>query len=153
MFETIGWSEDAVVLLDRRLLPGREEYLRLRTPEEIGEAIRSMAVRGAPAIGVTAAMGLALGAWQASSLPRDQFLGRFEELCRMFAATRPTAVNLFWAIERMRRRGGQALSSGGGGNPGGLARTGAPPLVGGGLLVKEGGYEAGPPGRAGGGVS
>src|SRR2546428_4555199 len=138
MFETIGWSEDAVVLLDQRLLPGREEYLRLRTPEEIGEAIRSMAVRGAPAIGVTAAMGLALGAWQASSLPRDQFLGRFEELCRMFAATRPTAVNLFLAIERNRRRVQPAFSSGRGGTQGGFPQTVAagpgregPPIKGG----------------------
>src|SRR5437667_240920 len=63
MFETIGWSEDAVVLLDQRLLPGREEYLRLRTPEEIGEAIRSMAVRGAPA---TAGYGTALGVIRAA---------------------------------------------------------------------------------------
>jgi len=142
MFETIGWSGDAVVLLDQRLLPGREDYLRLRTPEEVGEAIRSMAVRGAPAIGVTAAMGLALGAWQASSLPRDQFLGRFEELCRMFAATRPTAVNLFWAIERMRRRVEQAFSSGGDGTEGASPETVAADLVREALLIKEEDIEA-----------
>jgi methylthioribose-1-phosphate isomerase len=101
-FETVAWGGDAVVLLDQRRLPEEEVYLRLRTPGEVADAIRSMAVRGAPAIGVTAAMGLALGARQIEARTTAEFSERFEDLCRLFAATRPTAVNLFHAIERMR---------------------------------------------------
>jgi methylthioribose-1-phosphate isomerase len=119
MFETVAWKGDWVELLDQRLLPGKEDYLRLRTPEDVAEAIRSMAVRGAPAIGVTAAMGLALGARQASGLPPDGFRRRFEDLCRLFSAARPTAVNLFWAVERMRGRLERALASSGDPDAGG----------------------------------
>ena len=104
MFETVAWTDGAVELLDQRYLPGREDVLRLRTAEEVAEAIRTMVVRGAPAIGVTAAMGLALGAQAARNEPMTVFRTRFESLCALFAATRPTAVNLFWAIERMKRR-------------------------------------------------
>ncbi len=100
MFRTIAWSDEGVVLLDQRLLPERELYLTLRTPEEVAAAIRDMAIRGAPAIGVAAAMGIALGF--ASKPPGDP-AARFEPLAELFAATRPTAVNLFWAIARMRR--------------------------------------------------
>src|SRR5262245_40378495 len=103
MFETVAWSKDGVVLIDQRVLPVREVYLTLRTPEEVADAIRTMVVRGAPAIGVTAAMGAALGAVQAAPQSPDAFAKRFEEVCTLLAATRPTAVNLFWGIERMRR--------------------------------------------------
>jgi methylthioribose-1-phosphate isomerase len=101
-FFTVRWREGAVELLDQRLLPATEQVLRLTRAEEVADAIRDMAVRGAPAIGVTAAFGLALGA---RSLPDGSaaFPEAFDQLCRRFAATRPTAVNLFWAIERMRR--------------------------------------------------
>src|SRR5437867_3799149 len=103
MFETIAWAEDGVVMLDQRRLPAEEVYLTLRTAEEVAGAIRSMAIRGAPAIGVAAAMGLALGAKRlAESDARDRE-ERFAALCELFASTRPTAVNLFWAIERMKR--------------------------------------------------
>jgi methylthioribose-1-phosphate isomerase len=102
MFRTIAWKEAGVVVLDQRRLPGQEAYLTLSTPEEVAAAIRDMAIRGAPAIGVAAAMGLALGFAGDAVRSRDR-AGRFVDLARLFAATRPTAVNLFWAIERMRR--------------------------------------------------
>jgi methylthioribose-1-phosphate isomerase len=101
-FETVQWKDGAVVLLDQRILPGREEYLTLRTPAEVADAIRTMVVRGAPAIGVTAAMGLALGATQIEAKSVAAFEDRFEDLCRLLEGTRPTARNLFWAVERMR---------------------------------------------------
>src|SRR5262249_14182599 len=104
MIETVAWTEAGVELLDQRYLPGRGDILRLRTPEEVADAIRPMAGRGAPAIGVTAAQGLALGARQAAAGPPAAFRARFDALCALFAATRPTAVNLFWAIERMKGR-------------------------------------------------
>jgi methylthioribose-1-phosphate isomerase len=88
-----------VVMLDQRLLPTREVYRVYGDHREVARAIKDMVVRGAPAIGVAAAMGIALGM---RSVRGDTARG-FERLCRTFAATRPTAVNLFWAIERMRR--------------------------------------------------
>jgi methylthioribose-1-phosphate isomerase len=92
-----------VRLLDQRLLPGQEIFLDCRNAEEVQDAIRGMAVRGAPAIGVTAAMGIALGAAQlAERGDGAAFDAGFKRMLDGFAATRPTAVNLFWAIERMR---------------------------------------------------
>ena len=102
MFVTVERAPEGVRMLDQRVLPTREEYLLLKTPEEVAEAIRDMVVRGAPAIGVSAAFGLALGATQAVGLDAGAFDQRMDELCERMAATRPTAVNLFWAIERMR---------------------------------------------------
>ena len=99
---TVEWTEAGVVMLDQRVLPDKEIYLTLKTPEEVGEAIRTMVIRGAPAIGVAAAMGFALGAVQAKSLSKDKFHTRLDEVGELLAATRPTAVNLFWAIERMK---------------------------------------------------
>jgi methylthioribose-1-phosphate isomerase len=97
---TIEWRNGRVVMLDQRLLPTREVYRVYSTHRDVARAIKDMVVRGAPAIGVAAAMGIALGArtLRGTDLTRD-----FERLCRSFAATRPTAVNLFWAIDRMRR--------------------------------------------------
>ena len=97
---TIEWRNGSVVMIDQRLLPTREVYRVYRDHREVARAIKDMVIRGAPAIGVAAAMGIALGAraLRPGDLARD-----FERLCRGFAATRPTAVNLFWAIERMRR--------------------------------------------------
>jgi methylthioribose-1-phosphate isomerase len=92
-----------VVMLDQRLLPGQEAYLRCHDHREVAAAIRDMAIRGAPAIGVAAALGLALGVRRASGGP-DSLPAAFEAMCADLGATRPTAVNLFWAIERMRRR-------------------------------------------------
>jgi methylthioribose-1-phosphate isomerase len=95
---TIEWKSGRVVMLDQRLLPNREVYRVYSDHREVAKAIKQMVVRGAPAIGVAAAMGIALGA---RMLREGDFLRDFERLCRTFAATRPTAVNLFWAIERM----------------------------------------------------
>ena len=97
---TIEWRNGSVVMIDQRLLPMREVYRVFRDHREVARAIKDMVIRGAPAIGVAAAMGIALGArsLRPGDLSRD-----FERLCRSFAATRPTAVNLFWAIQRMRR--------------------------------------------------
>jgi len=103
VFSTVLRTDRAVRLIDQRKLPTVETYLDCATPEEVAEAIRSMVVRGAPAIGVTAAYGIALGATQAKDLPAEAFEERMEEIYRTMAAARPTAVNLFWAVERMRR--------------------------------------------------
>jgi methylthioribose-1-phosphate isomerase len=94
MLETIIWTDDGVVMIDQRRLPREEVFVTCRTYEEVAEAIRNMTIRGAPAIGVAAAMGIALGMKHGAD---------FETVCSTLAATRPTAVNLFWAIDRMRR--------------------------------------------------
>jgi methylthioribose-1-phosphate isomerase len=99
-FFTVEWQDGAVVMLDQRLLPTREIYRTYRDYRGVAKGIKDMVVRGAPAIGVAAAMGIALGARQLRKIGDAE---EFERLCQVFAATRPTAVNLFWAIERMRR--------------------------------------------------
>jgi methylthioribose-1-phosphate isomerase len=96
---TIEWRNGRVVMLDQRVLPTREVYRVYTSHRDVARAIKDMVVRGAPAIGVAAAMGIALGA----RTLRGDAARDFERMCRTFAATRPTAVNLFWAIERMRR--------------------------------------------------
>jgi len=103
-----------VVMVDQRKLPGQEIYVRCRTSQEVAKAIRTMVIRGAPAIGVAAAMGIALGMRRSTARGTKQFAVEFQKTCDMMAATRPTAVNLFWAIERMKRafaRGAQAGES------------------------------------------
>lgn len=97
MIETIRWSDEGVVMIDQTRLPHEESYVTCADYRQVAEAIRSMVIRGAPAIGVAAALGIALGMQQAASI--DEFDG----ICEALARTRPTAVNLFWAIERMRR--------------------------------------------------
>src|SRR5580765_4330940 len=94
MVETIEWTAHGVVLIDQRRLPREQVFVTCRTYQEVAEAIKTMVIRGAPAIGVAAAMGVALGVQQDAD---------FENVCNTLAATRPTAVNLFWAIDRMRR--------------------------------------------------
>jgi methylthioribose-1-phosphate isomerase len=94
MVETILWTDDGVVMIDQRRLPREQSFVTCRTYQEVAEAIRNMTIRGAPAIGVAAAMGVALGVQEGAD---------FETVCATLAATRPTAVNLFWGIERMRR--------------------------------------------------
>lgn len=100
---TVEWTPDGVRLIDQRALPLEEKYQTCTTYAEVAEAIRTMVVRGAPAIGVAAAFGLALGV-QASVAAQEDLPAAFERMCQTMAATRPTAVNLFWAIERMRRK-------------------------------------------------
>ena len=102
MIKTVEWTNEGVRMLDQRMLPTQENYLMLRSYEEVADAIRKMVVRGAPAIGVSAAFGLALGASQSvgTSIPDLEY--DFDYMCEVMGKTRPTAVNLFWAIERMR---------------------------------------------------
>ncbi len=103
MLPTIAWEDDAVVMVDQRKLPASEVYVRCRTATEVARAIRTMVIRGAPAIGVAAAMGIALGMSRSKASGTRQFAAEFQKTCDLMAATRPTAVNLFWAIERMKR--------------------------------------------------
>ena len=102
MLPTIDWQGDTIVMVDQRKLPGQEIYMRCRSAQEVARAIRTMVIRGAPAIGVAAAMGLALGMRRSSAKGTRQFAVEFQKNCDMMAATRPTAVNLFWAIARMK---------------------------------------------------
>lgn len=102
MIKTIEWTDEGIRMLDQRLLPTEEKYLMLRSYEEVAEAIKKMVVRGAPAIGVSAAMGLALGASQSVGTSVADLEDDFTYICQVMSQTRPTAVNLFWAIERMR---------------------------------------------------
>jgi len=103
MIKTLEWLGDAVRFLDQRKLPAEETYVTCRTYLEVADAIRTMVVRGAPAIGVAAAMGIALGMQQAPDDPA-KMRRCLEEICEAMARTRPTAANLFWAIQRMRQK-------------------------------------------------
>lgn len=102
MIKTLEWTAEGVVMIDQRLLPTEEVYPVFRNYEEVAWAIKEMVVRGAPAIGVAAAMGIALGARETQTEDPGQFDQAFNQICQVLGATRPTAVNLFWAIERMR---------------------------------------------------
>jgi methylthioribose-1-phosphate isomerase len=104
MIKTLEWTDDGVRFIDQRKLPTEETYVTCSTYEEVAEAIRNMTVRGAPAIGVAAAMGIALGTRDAEGDHVAELRRNFEEICDTMAETRPTAVNLFWAIERMKRK-------------------------------------------------
>ncbi len=112
MLPTIDWQGDAIVMVDQRKLPGQEIYVRCRTAQEVARAIRTMVIRGAPAIGVSAAMGIALGMRRSTAKGTKQFAVEFQKICDMMAATRPTAVNLFWAIDRMKRVFAEAAQAG-----------------------------------------
>lgn len=100
MINTIEWKDGAVVMVDQKALPLEEVYRTYTTAEEVAQAIEQMVIRGAPAIGVAAAMGIALGMMRVESNPDQEF----ERICDRIQRTRPTAVNLFWAIERMKRK-------------------------------------------------
>jgi methylthioribose-1-phosphate isomerase len=93
MVETIQWTDAGVVMIDQTRLPREQHFVTCRTYLEVADAIKTMVIRGAPAIGVAAAMGVALGVQEGAD---------FETVCKTLAATRPTAVNLFWGIKRMR---------------------------------------------------
>jgi methylthioribose-1-phosphate isomerase len=98
--KTIEWKDNRVIMIDQRLLPGRELYRVCRDYQDVADAIRTMVIRGAPAIGVAAAMGVALGCMK---LPEKSFDRGFARIVLELSRTRPTAVNLFWALERMRK--------------------------------------------------
>ena len=106
MLPTIAREADAVVMIDQRKLPAEEIYVRCKTAPEVARAIRTMVIRGAPAIGVAAAMGIALGMRRSAATGTQKFAAKG------LAATRPTAVNLFWAIDRMKRSFGAAARAG-----------------------------------------
>src|SRR6478609_9694628 len=101
MLPTIAREADVVVMIDQRKLPSQEVYVRCKTASEVAKAIKTMVIRGAPAIGVAAAYGIALGMRKSTSTGTQKFAAEFYKTCELMAATRPTAVNLFWAIERM----------------------------------------------------
>src|SRR4051794_11321599 len=100
----IGDTEGFVRLIDQTLLPSALQYKDCRTVEEVWEAIRSLRVRGAPAIGIAAAMGVVVGLQGHTASSRDAFLARLDEVCDYLRTSRPTAVNLFWALDRVQPR-------------------------------------------------
>ena len=102
-FKTIEWKGDRVRMLDQRRLPQEVQYLDCRNSSSVAEAIRTMAIRGAPAIGVAAAMGIALGAKKTRSSNPRVFTEAVKKVCKEMRGTRPTAVNLFWAVDRMEK--------------------------------------------------
>lgn len=101
--KTLEFTKDKLFILDQRLLPFKEKYLECKDARAVARAIKEMAVRGAPAIGVAAACGVALGASRIKAKNSADFFAGFERVCKLLAETRPTAVNLFWAIDRMRK--------------------------------------------------
>src|SRR5436189_6237216 len=103
MIKTIEWTDEGVRMIDQRKLPTVEEYPVFKTYQEVAEAIRVMVIRGAPAIGVAAAMGIALGVRDSKAKDLAELREDFTQITSALASTRPTAVNLFWAIDRMRR--------------------------------------------------
>lgn len=112
MLPTIAWKDDGIVMIDQRKLPGQEIYVECRTAKEVARAITTMVIRGAPAIGVAAAMGIALGMRRSKSTGTRQFTVEFNQICDLMAGTRPTAVNLFWAIARMKESFGAGARAG-----------------------------------------
>jgi methylthioribose-1-phosphate isomerase len=112
MLPTIEWQSDAVVMIDQRKLPGEEVYVHCKTSAQVAKAIKTMVIRGAPAIGVAAAMGIALGMRQSKAQGTKQFAVELNKISNVMAATRPTAVNLFWAIDRMKQSFGAGVQAG-----------------------------------------
>jgi methylthioribose-1-phosphate isomerase len=102
LFKTLEWTDAGVRFIDQTKLPTEETYVTCRTYQEVATAIRDMIVRGAPAIGVAAAMGIALGVKNSEAQHVSELRREFDEICDLTAATRPTAVNLFWAVKRMK---------------------------------------------------
>ena len=104
MIQTLEWTEEGVRFIDQTKLPTEEVYVNCTTHQQVAEVIRNMVVRGAPAIGVAAAMGIALGVKNSKAENIDKLRQEFDSICDMIGKTRPTAVNLFWAISRMREK-------------------------------------------------
>src|SRR5690242_812371 len=102
MIKTLEWTDEGVRFIDQTKLPTEEVYVTCRTYEEVAEAIRTMIVRGAPAIGVAAGMGVALGVRESMARDNAELTQELAHICDVIATTRPTAVNLFWGIRRMR---------------------------------------------------
>ena len=104
MIQTLEWTEQGVRFIDQTKLPTEETYLTCKTHEQVADAIRTMVVRGAPAIGVAAAMGIALGVKSSKAENVGDLKREFDAICDNMGTTRPTAVNLFWAIARMKEK-------------------------------------------------
>ena len=104
MIKTVEWTDSGVRFIDQTKLPTEERYVTCSTYEEVARAIKTMIVRGAPAIGVAAAMGIAIGVRDAEGDHVSELRRHFEQVCEAMAETRPTAVNLFWAIRRMQQK-------------------------------------------------
>jgi methylthioribose-1-phosphate isomerase len=112
MIPTLAWTPDGVRFIDQTRLPLEESYVLATTYEQVAEVIVTMVVRGAPAIGVSAAYGVALGVLRTNAATAAEFAPEFERICARLAGTRPTAVNLFWAIDRMKRLFARLLAEG-----------------------------------------
>jgi len=112
MLPTVAWDGDHIVMVDQRKLPASEVYVTCKTVNDVAKAIKTMVIRGAPAIGVSAAMGVALGAARSKASGTKQFATEFQRNCELLASTRPTAVNLFWAIERMKESFAEGAQAG-----------------------------------------
>lgn len=112
MIKTIEWTDEGVVMIDQRRLPVEEVYPVFKTHEEVASAIEEMVIRGAPALGVAAAMGVAIGVKNSKAATVEQLQQDFENAAQRIAATRPTAANLFWGIERMRWAFNRAVNQG-----------------------------------------
>ena len=104
MIKTLEWTDEGVRFIDQTKLPTEESYVTCKTYEEVADAIRTMIVRGAPAIGVAAAMGVAIGVQKSQARDNASLQAEFAQICDVLAGTRPTAVNLFWAIRRMQQK-------------------------------------------------
>ena len=102
--QPIEWTDRGVVILDQRRLPGEEIFHTYTDYREVARAIREMVIRGAPAIGVAAAMGVALGVLHSPAKSVNELRAEFPQICDVIVKTRPTAVDLFWALERMKAR-------------------------------------------------
>jgi len=111
MMETIVWKDDQVVMIDQRKLPMQEKYVVCRGYRSVIRAIRDLVIRGAPAIGVAAAMGVAVGALKIRTTNLDRFKTKLDAICQEMIAARPTAVNLAWAVERMKRMADENIDS------------------------------------------
>jgi methylthioribose-1-phosphate isomerase len=103
MIPTLAWTPEGVRFIDQTRLPLEESYVLATSYEQVADVIVTMVVRGAPAIGVSAAYGIALGVLHTTAVTPQEFAPEFAQICARLAGTRPTAVNLFWAIDRMKR--------------------------------------------------
>ncbi len=104
MIQTLEWTDSGVRFIDQTKLPTEETYVTCKTYQQVADVIRNMVVRGAPAIGVAAAMGIALGVKNSKATTGAELKPQFDQICDVMGKTRPTAVNLFWAIRRMQEK-------------------------------------------------
>ena len=101
--ETLRWVDDHLEMIDQRILPSEFKYISYTNAKLVAEGIRTMVVRGAPAIGCAAAYGVALEALSAKNLNKTDFVKRLNEACTILLESRPTAINLFWAVDKMQK--------------------------------------------------